>query len=79
MQLQEYETWIGIKHFWGPGGPLQLGHYLLSVVQGSAEDMAQRLKQSHISSHRTAIDQHISKIPVNGAIPSPMEVSKTHT
>lgn len=76
-QHQEYETWIGIKHFWGPGGPLQSGHYPLSVVQGSAEDMARRLKQSHISSCKTAIDQHISKIPVNGAILPSMEVSKS--
>jgi hypothetical protein len=73
LQRQEYETWLGIKHFWGPGGLLQLGHYPPSVVQGSAEDAARRLKQSHISSCKTAIDQHISKIPV---ILPPMEVSR---
>jgi hypothetical protein len=63
---EEYETWLGIKYFWGPDGPLQLGFYPHSIAQGSAAAaMARQLKQSHIGTYRAAIERQISKIFVD--------------
>jgi hypothetical protein len=61
-QNQEYETWITIKHFWGPSGPLVSGGHPLMVVPGSPAALVKKLKQTHIDRHRIAIIQHLRVI-----------------
>jgi hypothetical protein len=67
QRRQEYTTWVGIKHFWGPGGPLELGGHLPNAPENSEADLAQKLKQNHISNHKAGIDKHLRKIPAQSS------------
>jgi hypothetical protein len=67
QKLREYETWKAIKHFWGPGGPLQLGSYPHTTVPGSGTDLAKKLKQSHICTHNAGIAWQLTLINAEAA------------
>jgi hypothetical protein len=50
-----YQTWLGIKYFWGPEGPAELGYFPDDAAQTNIGKAALNLKQKHIDSLRTKI------------------------
>jgi hypothetical protein len=54
-----YYTWLGIRHFWGPKGPVATGRPL-QRSSNVDEEAAYRLKQQDIYTHKTAIQRYLA-------------------
>ena len=61
LQVAQYKTWISIKHFWGPGGPLESHGHLHAISSGSPADFVKGLKQNSISTHKNRITKYLQK------------------
>lgn len=70
-----YESWEAIKRFWGPGGPVELGHYpteRTADAEDNPSDLSfpQNMKQFHITNHKASIILHIRKIKTGQEVTS---------
>jgi hypothetical protein len=55
-----YRTWLGIKHFWGPTGPVATGQPPQKGSSDVGDEAAYQLKQQHIFNYKTVIQKNLA-------------------
>jgi hypothetical protein len=65
-----YQTWLGIKYFWGPSGPAELGYFPDNAAQTDGGRKALNFRQKHIDNFRTKITPLLDIHSSAGAVSS---------